>query len=324
MTLAINGDVMRRKKSRKTRAPWLIVGLVVGLVIGTRSLGLVPDSSRSSVRNEISETTAPQPREGQALSAPYETAANITRTLSLGTSDTESSSAQTPAATPAPTATSAPLTNEDLEKIQGNEYATGSKGAAVKDLQSLLVLGGYLPEGEDDGIYGKKTAAAIQQFQEDHSLTTTGIASVATQYRLLESIAEHSSMNGDSVFYGTTNLGLIQWPNQTFYLGSLIDEFHYQEGTFYYSTGEYYVGEFHDNLRNGNGKSFFPNGDNYIGEWKNDRMEGNGAYYFGGTDSTEFYEGEWSNGMMHGKGTYTLADGTHVTAVWAYNQQIGW
>ena len=302
----------------------MIVGLIVGLVIGTRSFDSVPDSSRSSIRNEILETAVPQPIEDRALSAPYETAASITQTLDIGTFDIKSSPTQIPAVTPVPTATSAPLTNEELENIHGNEYATGSKGSAVKDLQSLLVLGGYLPEGENDGVYGKKTAAAIQEFQEDHSLTPTGVASLATQYRLLESTAERSSMDGDRVFYGTVNLGLIQWPDQTFYLGGLIDELQYQEGTFYYSTGEYYVGEFRDNLRNGNGESFFPNGDHYIGEWVNDCMEGNGTYYFGDANSTERYEGEWSNGMMHGKGTYTLADGTLVTAVWANNQQIGW
>lgn len=56
----------------------------------------------------------------------------------------------------------------------------GSRGVAVVGLQKYLAGLGYL-EGNTDGIYGKKTAAAVSAFQKAEGLEETGIADSATQ-----------------------------------------------------------------------------------------------------------------------------------------------
>lgn len=60
---------------------------------------------------------------------------------------------------------------------------TGMKGDGVKRLQKRLIDLGYLKDGAD-GVYGKKTAAAVQAFQKDAGLPETGTADDATQLAL--------------------------------------------------------------------------------------------------------------------------------------------
>lgn len=56
----------------------------------------------------------------------------------------------------------------------------GSKGAAVKTLQTNLNTLGYDP-GAIDGVYGDSTVKAVKLFQADQGLTVDGIAGIATQ-----------------------------------------------------------------------------------------------------------------------------------------------
>lgn len=58
-------------------------------------------------------------------------------------------------------------------------YQTGSSGAAVTTIQKKLIRWGYL-DGEADGIYGSRTAAAIRRFQTSNGLDADGIAGPAT------------------------------------------------------------------------------------------------------------------------------------------------
>ena len=51
----------------------------------------------------------------------------------------------------------------------------GSTGSQVKNLQAALAENGY-DVGNLDGVYGKKTEAAVKQYQKDHGLTVDGIA----------------------------------------------------------------------------------------------------------------------------------------------------
>src|SRR3989344_6054154 len=55
----------------------------------------------------------------------------------------------------------------------------GSRGDAVKALQRALKDEGYYL-GKIDGLYGKRTAKSVKEFQDDNDLPLTGIADVYT------------------------------------------------------------------------------------------------------------------------------------------------
>ena len=88
----------------------------------------------------------------------------------------ETEPAATPEPTPEPTYT---------------EYARGAKGEEVKPLQQRLKDLGYLT-GAVDGDFGGGTERAVSAFQNQHGLTITGIADVATQELLFSDEAEQA------------------------------------------------------------------------------------------------------------------------------------
>lgn len=59
----------------------------------------------------------------------------------------------------------------------------GSRGAEVYAIQKELINRSY-PCGNADGIYGKKTCAAVKQFQTDSGLISDGIAGQKTLSKL--------------------------------------------------------------------------------------------------------------------------------------------
>ena len=60
----------------------------------------------------------------------------------------------------------------------------GMRGDSVRAVQKLLIGRGYLAEGEDDGVCGKKTVTAITKFQQENGLDADGICGQMT-YRTL-------------------------------------------------------------------------------------------------------------------------------------------
>ena len=60
----------------------------------------------------------------------------------------------------------------------------GSKGEAVKVLQTALRREGYLFESEIDGIFGAKTKEVVTAFQNEKHLTADGIVGAATRKAL--------------------------------------------------------------------------------------------------------------------------------------------
>jgi peptidoglycan hydrolase-like protein with peptidoglycan-binding domain len=55
----------------------------------------------------------------------------------------------------------------------------GSKGQAVKELQTLLkAAGGY--QGTADGVFGKQTQTAVIQFQQSKQLKADGVVGTKT------------------------------------------------------------------------------------------------------------------------------------------------
>lgn len=85
----------------------------------------------------------------------------------------------TPIPPPAQTPTPVPDTGSTVLKY-------GSKGDAVKNMQSQLITLGYIVPGEDDGAFGDGTLTAVKSFQKVNGLESDGIAGEKT-LALLES-----------------------------------------------------------------------------------------------------------------------------------------
>jgi peptidoglycan hydrolase-like protein with peptidoglycan-binding domain len=64
----------------------------------------------------------------------------------------------------------------------------GSKGEAVTGLQSQLQRLGY-DLGDADGVFGRRTADAVKQFQRDQGLAADGIVGPQTWAALEAAIA---------------------------------------------------------------------------------------------------------------------------------------
>lgn len=62
-------------------------------------------------------------------------------------------------------------------------------GAGVKILQEQLIRLGVLPAGNDDGVFGKNTLAAVRSFQSSQGLTVDGLVGPATKAKLVNAIA---------------------------------------------------------------------------------------------------------------------------------------
>ena len=62
----------------------------------------------------------------------------------------------------------------------GGSLQVGSTGAAVKELQQLLIAAGVDVGGGVDGVYGFMTANAVKRFQQSKGLPVTGIADAKT------------------------------------------------------------------------------------------------------------------------------------------------
>ena len=76
-------------------------------------------------------------------------------------------------------------------------YKRGSSGSVVSQIQTKLKEWGYY-SGEVDGIYGSRTEAAVEYFQEKNGLTVDGMAGPATLSAMgIESQEAASSDDGD-------------------------------------------------------------------------------------------------------------------------------
>ena len=103
--------------------------------------------------------------------------------------------------------------NPKLDGVTIGEYnslETGSKGDDVKALQQRLIDLKYLDD-KADGSFGKKTKAAVEQFQKVHDLEVTGVAVATTQTILYSDDAKEATMSVScsSIVIGST--GTTTW-----------------------------------------------------------------------------------------------------------------
>jgi peptidoglycan hydrolase-like protein with peptidoglycan-binding domain len=66
-----------------------------------------------------------------------------------------------------------------FQSLNAAELQTGSSGAEVMQIQTLLTQRGYSP-GPIDGIFGEQTKTAVQRFQSDRGLVIDGIVGPLT------------------------------------------------------------------------------------------------------------------------------------------------
>ena len=66
-----------------------------------------------------------------------------------------------------------------VNSLGATDYQTGSTGANVFEIQSLLTQRGYSP-GPVDGSFGPQTKPAVQRFQSDRGITIDGIVGPVT------------------------------------------------------------------------------------------------------------------------------------------------
>ena len=77
----------------------------------------------------------------------------------------------------------------------------GSKGEAVRELQTVLLKLGYdLGPCGVDGDFGKATEAAIRSFQSDHRLAVDGVAGKNTWAELEKSVNAISVKPGEATY----------------------------------------------------------------------------------------------------------------------------
>lgn len=73
------------------------------------------------------------------------------------------------------------------ENLVGTVLRSGNKGVFVRRVQRMLAAAGYLEYSDADGIYGKKTLAAVRKAQKDFGCGGNGYATVA-MYNYLDGI----------------------------------------------------------------------------------------------------------------------------------------
>ena len=73
------------------------------------------------------------------------------------------------------------------------ELKRGSQGEEVLKLQQALIQLGHLADTAD-GVFGKKTASAVESFQQTQDLKITGVADDATQTALYTALLEIAPM----------------------------------------------------------------------------------------------------------------------------------
>ncbi len=88
--------------------------------------------------------------------------------------------------------------NKSSEQVAeaGTVYSQGSTGKTVSQIQTALKNRGYYT-GSIDGIFGKKTTAAVKSFQKANGLVVDGVVGSKTAKALGISLAGTSSTNAD-------------------------------------------------------------------------------------------------------------------------------
>ena len=165
---------MREPKSNRKLWPWIVLAFVAVALISTAFNNADPTNI----------TPSPSPNVAAAMTVTGESTSDAGQAKAPADALVKQAVATgEPALTPSPspiqpvTPTPAPIVTSDPNS---SVLKYGSKGDPVKNLQSQLILLGYLPLNTDDGKFGDGTKAAVQSFQKVNSLSADGIAGEKT------------------------------------------------------------------------------------------------------------------------------------------------
>lgn len=86
--------------------------------------------------------------------------------------------------------------------------ARGARGPEVKELQRKLNQLGY-SVGAVDGIFGRKTEAAVQRFQKDRGLKVDGVVGPKTARELKRLTGENKTAGGKNVGFKNSDFNLL-------------------------------------------------------------------------------------------------------------------
>lgn len=129
-----------------------------------------------------------------------------------------------PSKAPAVIITSAPLATPTPTPVSAQNSTVlkyGSKGDAVKNMQSQLIELGYIAQGKDDGAFGDGTLTAVKSFQKENGLESDGIAGEKTLALLGGGTAKPDPdvfvwvENKGKVYHSKKDCGDIKDPKQT-------------------------------------------------------------------------------------------------------------
>lgn len=220
----------------------------------------------------------------------------------------------------------------------------------VRTVQRALQEAGYSVGGVD-GKAGRRTRAAISQYQDDWEIPVTG---KVTEELILRVTREHadtqpgtietsdgkcrfdnplpqaretvthtgSCTNAVAEGPGTTVWQFLlngQWQEETFE-GNMAGGKRNGHGVSQWHDGERYEGNWLDNKRHGAGVSEWPDGNRYFGEWRDNLQHGHGILIWQNNDR---YIGEWRDGVRTGKGTYIWQNGDRYDGSFADNKRQG-
>lgn len=82
------------------------------------------------------------------------------------------------------TANGGQSTESDLIELRNEQAVTTLRAGTLIEVQQALVAEGFLAQGDVDGAYGPTTRDALSTFQEQRSLTATGLPDPLTMLNL--------------------------------------------------------------------------------------------------------------------------------------------
>ncbi|MEM9107020.1 MAG: peptidoglycan-binding protein [Pseudomonadota bacterium] len=220
----------------------------------------------------------------------------------------------------------------------------------VRTVQQALQQSGY-SVGAIDGKAGKRTRAAISQYQTDWEISVTGKVTddlVSRVMRKHEATRPGTIDTADGrcqfdnplpqaretvTHTGSCTDGIAEGPSTSvwrFFLngdwheeifeGEMVDGKRNGQGVSLWHDGERYEGNWQDNLRHGGGVSRWPDGNRYFGEWRRNFRHGFGIQVWRDGDR---YIGNWQDGQRTGEGTYVWENGDRYEGSFVDNRREG-
>ncbi len=220
----------------------------------------------------------------------------------------------------------------------------------IRSVQAALAKWGYDP-GPADGISGKRTTAAVRQYQADWQLPETGQLSAEllarlerkhpdTESRWQKTVAggcqvwnegplakETASWSGDCQGGKASGVGKLLWTwirkgdaRRATYEGVMLAGKEHGHGVYVWANGDRYEGDWVKGDFSGHGVYVAANGNRYEGDWVKGKRTGHGVFVWANGNR---YEGDWVKSEISGRGVYVWANGDRYEGNWVKGKHSG-